>query len=312
MEVDRPADHLQVLYRGPLASCNYSCPYCPFAKRRDSREALKRDAAALERFVAWAEAQDGRRELSILFTPWGEALIRSHYQAAMIRLSQAPHVRSVAMQTNLSCSTGWMAECSPERAAFWCTWHPGETPQEKFLEKRRSMDELGLRYSVGVVGRREHFDAIAALREALAPHVYLWVNALAPRRSGYYGAADVEFLTSVDPLFEISLKGARSRGRACLTGETAIAVDGDGEARRCHFVEERLGNIYEPGFDEALKQRVCPNAVCKCHIGYAFMSDMAFGDLFGDSLAHRIPARSLRREDAMLRLDAELNFPLVQ
>ena len=32
---------MKILYRGPLASCNYDCPYCPFAKRRDSTEQLR-------------------------------------------------------------------------------------------------------------------------------------------------------------------------------------------------------------------------------------------------------------------------------
>jgi hypothetical protein len=290
--------HLQILYRGPLASCNYSCSYCPFAKRRDSRETLRRDAGALARFVGWAEAQAGRRELSILFTPWGEALIRPHYQDAMTRLSHAPHVRSAAIQTNLSCSTKWMARCAPERAAFWCTYHPDETPLAPFLEKCRSMDALGLSYSVGAVGARERFGAIAALREALPPRVYLWINALTPRRANYYTPADIGFLSGIDPLFEINLAGVRSRGRRCLTGETAIAVNGEGEARRCHFVPDILGNIYAPDFEEALSPRPCPNAACKCHIGYAFMPGIGFAGLFGDSLAHRLPRRSLSVADA--------------
>ena len=32
---------MRILYRGPLASCNYDCPYCPFAKRRDSADQLR-------------------------------------------------------------------------------------------------------------------------------------------------------------------------------------------------------------------------------------------------------------------------------
>ena len=59
---------LTVLYRGALASCDYACPYRPFAKRRDSREQLRADRAALERFTAWAAAQRDDR-LSVLFTP---------------------------------------------------------------------------------------------------------------------------------------------------------------------------------------------------------------------------------------------------
>ena len=63
-----------ILYRGPLSSCNYACGYCPFAKRRDTRAALARDAADLARFVDWVRGQ--RRALRVLFTPWGEALVR--------------------------------------------------------------------------------------------------------------------------------------------------------------------------------------------------------------------------------------------
>ena len=45
--------HLSILWRGPLASCNYGCAYCPFAKKVDSRAELARDRRALERFVDW-------------------------------------------------------------------------------------------------------------------------------------------------------------------------------------------------------------------------------------------------------------------
>ena len=47
----RPDDGLTVLWRGSLESCNYGCPYCPFAKTTDDRDALAADRAALERFA---------------------------------------------------------------------------------------------------------------------------------------------------------------------------------------------------------------------------------------------------------------------
>src|SRR5690606_26196350 len=91
--------HLTLLYRGPLASCDYDCPYCPFAKRRDSPGTLRADRAALERFTEWvaarAEQAPGTR-FSVLFTPWGEGLVRSWYRRAMVRLSHLPHVERVA------------------------------------------------------------------------------------------------------------------------------------------------------------------------------------------------------------------------
>ena len=66
---------LSVLYRGPLASCNYDCAYCPFAKHRSSEEELAADRAGLRRFVDWVTS-GAAEALEILFTPWGEVLVR--------------------------------------------------------------------------------------------------------------------------------------------------------------------------------------------------------------------------------------------
>jgi MoaA/NifB/PqqE/SkfB family radical SAM enzyme len=45
-----------------LASCNYDCPYCPFAKRHDPPELLRADRAALARFTDWVGRRMMRRE----------------------------------------------------------------------------------------------------------------------------------------------------------------------------------------------------------------------------------------------------------
>ena len=55
----RPGAAISILYRGPLSSCNYACGYCPFAKRRETREELAADARALGRFVDWVGRQGG-------------------------------------------------------------------------------------------------------------------------------------------------------------------------------------------------------------------------------------------------------------
>src|SRR4051794_19493451 len=146
--------NLQILYRGPLSSCNYGCPYCPFAKRDETYAQLEGDRAALARFVEWITAQH-EVELSVLFTPWGEALIRRWYQQAIIDLTALPHVRKVAIQTNLSCRLDWVDECDREKLGLWCTYHPGETPRERFLAQCRTLDAMKVRYSVGVVGIKE-------------------------------------------------------------------------------------------------------------------------------------------------------------
>src|SRR5215469_4153283 len=78
--------NLSILYRGPLSSCNYGCPYCPFAKHAETDEEHATDRRALERFLVWVEGRPQDR-LSVFFTPWGEALIRKRYQQALVRLT---------------------------------------------------------------------------------------------------------------------------------------------------------------------------------------------------------------------------------
>lgn len=293
---------LSILYRGHLASCNYGCDYCPFAKRHDTREALARDYAALTRFVAWIERRPADR-FKLLFTPWGEALIRKPYREAMTRLSHMANVDRVAIQTNLSCDLEWVADCHLGRVAFWCTYHPGEVARQAFLDQCRALDRIGARHSVGIVGLKEHLDEIDAVRAALPPSTYLWINAY-KRIAGYYTAAEIERIVAIDPLFELNLEVYRSAGRACRAGEEAITVDGDGNVRRCHFVRDVIGNIYDAAFDDVLRPRPCNAAACRCHIGYVHMRDLDLYTLFGDGVLERIPALAPDRELARLRLAA--------
>ena len=80
--------NLSVLYRGQLSSCNYSCSYCPFAKRTESKARLTEDRRGLAAFVNWIAVQT-QHHWKVLFTPWGEALVRTWYQGALARLKSA-------------------------------------------------------------------------------------------------------------------------------------------------------------------------------------------------------------------------------
>lgn len=290
---------LTIRYRGPLSGCNYDCAYCPFAKTTDSRATLAEDRSALERFCGWAERRT--EPLSILFTPWGEALVRQHYRAAMIRLSHLAHIGTVAIQTNLSRSPDWASEADPARIAFWVTWHPTETPLAPFLARLAVLDRLGIGYSVGVVAVRTHFDAIARLRAKLPPHVYLWINA-EESLQGQYSPAEVERLVAIDPLFELNNRAYASAGLSCGAGHSSITVRGDGSAWRCHFVETPIGNIYAPDFEQALYPRLCPKGSCNCHIGYSDLDMLDFAGLFGDGRLER-RAASPTRIQAQARLE---------
>ncbi|MBT0772814.1 radical SAM protein [Kineosporia sp. J2-2] len=278
-------DRLSVLYRGPLASCNYDCPYCPFAKRVDPPPLLREDRAALGRFVDWVvETTDVR--LSILFTPWGEGLIRSWYREAIVRLSHQDHVDRVSIQTNLAARVDWMADAAPT-AALWATYHPGQVTLERFLARCRRLDEIGRRYSVGVVGLPGHHEAALELRAALEPSVYLWVNAA---EGHTYSPEEEARWTALDPRFGDSVRPHVSFGQPCHAGESAVSVIGDGTVRRCHFIDTPLGNLYDGSWRQALRPRPCTNRICDCHIGYVHLKPLGLYDVYGPGVLERILA----------------------
>jgi hypothetical protein len=281
---------LTILYRGPLASCDYDCPYCPFAKRRDSTAQLRADRASLDRFTTWAREQSGDR-LSVLFTPWGEGLVRSWYRKALVGLSHEPHIDRVAIQTNLSCRTEWLAEADPGTVALWCTYHPGQTPYERFLGKARRLAGMGIRFSVGIVGLPGHLEHARRLRGELPEHVYLWVNAA---EGHTYTDEEAALWSELDPLFPFSRHPHRSAGSACRTGSTVVSVDGEGTVRRCHFVKAELGNLYDGSFRAALAPRPCPLAVCDCHIGYVHLETLPLYDVFAGGVLERVPTVEAR------------------
>ncbi|GAA3230610.1 STM4011 family radical SAM protein [Actinocorallia longicatena] len=275
---------LTILYRGPLASCDYDCGYCPFAKRRDTPAQLRADRAALERFVSWAETRPF--ELSVLFTPWGEGLARSWYRDALVRLSLLPHVGRVAIQTNLSHRTSWVEAADTSRLALWTTYHPDQVPYDRFLAKSLDLTSRGVRHSVGVVGFPAHLEAARRLRADLPPATYLWVNAA---EGLTYTDAEAADWTELDPLFPYSRHPHASAGAACRTGEDVISVDGEGTVRRCHFVPTVLGNLYDGSYRAALGPRPCPKPSCDCHIGYLHLRTLPLYDVFAGGLLERIP-----------------------
>lgn len=278
-----------ILYRGPLSSCNYGCDYCPFAKTTNTREELRDDEEKLGRFVDWVQ---GRPEsIGVLFTPWGEALYHRAYQQAITRLSHLPNVRRVSIQTNLSARLGWLADGMPGKVALWTTFHPSQTPRGKFVAQCAELDRLGIAHSVGVVGLKEAISDIEALRGELNPATYLWVNAY-KRQAEYYSAEGLARLEAVDPLFPVNNRHHPSKGETCRAGASVFSVDGEGTMRRCHFIRLPIGNIYEAGFESALRERPCTNEVCGCHIGYVHLDRLDLYGTFGEGVLERIPLRS--------------------
>lgn len=282
---------LSILYRGPLSSCNYACAYCPFAKKHESDAEHAVDAAALERFVRWCEAYG--KPLRVFFTPWGEALTQRRYQDALARLTHQAHVEKAAVQTNLSARLDWLDACEPSKLGVWATYHPDQVQRPRFLAQCEALRAKGVAFSVGVVGFPTVKDELLAVRAALPPDVYVWVNAVKSLADAYT-ADDLATFTRVDPLFPLNLKAHPSKGRACRGGETVISVDGDGTVRSCHFLRAPLGNLYAPDFEQVLKPRACSAATCGCHIGYVHLDELGLDQVFGSGILERVPKREWR------------------
>ncbi|MBC8288856.1 MAG: radical SAM protein, partial [Planctomycetes bacterium] len=280
--------NLTILYRGPLSSRNYDCHYCPFGKHQESSEELAADRAALSRFVRRVE-ELSEITLSIFFTPWGEALVRRSYQQALATLSRLPHVRRVAIQTNLSCPLNWLDECDISKIGLWCTWHPSQVGRPEFIQQCHELSRRGVSYSAGMVGLHEDFGEMARLREDLPEGTYFWVNAYKDQPD-YYSPEEVDWLESLDPLFRTNTIRHPSRGRSCRAGATAMTVDGEGTMRRCHFVREPIGNFYDDNFTESLAERPCPNDTCGCHIGYVHLDELQLYPVYGAGLLERVPS----------------------
>ncbi|MDP6045104.1 MAG: STM4011 family radical SAM protein [Phycisphaerae bacterium] len=276
-----------LVYRGPLAGCNYACGYCPFARQAAGPENLQEDRQATARFVGWL-AQCGLSDMGVQFTPRGEALIRPWRQDAVVDISRIPSVSKVAIQTNLSCDLSWLERCDLSRVGLWCTYHPRQVSRQNFLDQCRTLDRLGVRYSVGVVGLREQFGEIAAMRAHLPRRVYLWINAF-KSQGPYYEPGEIRDLTKIDPLFSLSTHRHASKGKPCQCGQNIFAVDGDGTVRRCHFVSGAIGNLYTDDLAQLATPQPCPNETCGCHIGYIHMPELNGPELFGDGILERIP-----------------------
>ena len=100
-------------------------------------------------------------------------------------------------------------------------------------------------------------------------------------------------LAVIDPLFPLNNQRHESLGHACRAGSSVLSVDGDGEVTRCHFITERLGNLYQQRLEELLHARPCTNDTCGCHIGYVHLERLRLYPVFLGGVLERIPANFL-------------------
>ena len=287
---------LKILYRGPLSSCNYDCGYCPFAKHHETAAELAVDRKSLEQFVEWVLSRQNDR-LSIFFTPWGEALTRPWYHDAFAKLSHCGHVAKTAVQTNLSFHLDWLSKCDLRRLGFWCTFHPSQTNRKEFLQQCKKLYDQCVSFSVGMVGLKEDINEARSLRAELPDDVYMWINAYKDEPD-YYEESDIQAFASIDPRFHDNLANYPSLGKSCDAGSRVVSVNGNGDVSRCHFIKEKLGNLYKTEITEMLSPRRCTKQTCECHIGYVHMPELQLHKIYGEGILERVPSASTQRCEA--------------
>ncbi|WP_282942358.1 STM4011 family radical SAM protein [Paenibacillus sp. RC67] len=277
-----------IYFRGSLTSCNYDCPYCPFSKNIDSTETLAKDRQQVKAFVDWVRAQEesGHR-FSVFFNPYGEGLTHRWYTEALIELSHMKHVNKAAIQTNLSAKLDWADELNPATAAFWVTYHPGQTEEGRFLKQCEKLYFRKIPFSVGSVGVKSAFESISSLRNALPDDVYMWVNAFKDKPD-YYSAENIDFLTRIDPHFTLNAVDYDSLGKQCKAGQNVFYVQGDGRVKRCYKDRQVLGNLYRDGIEGLTQIRSCRMKQCDCYIGYIHMPELQLEPIYGERLLERI------------------------
>ncbi|MFS0722552.1 STM4011 family radical SAM protein [Paenibacillus sp. 1P07SE] len=277
-------------YRGKLASCNYGCPYCPFSKRVDDAVVLSRDREQLETFIDWTGEQAAAGHmLSIFFNPYGEALIHRWYREGIVRLSRMQHTQRIAIQTNLSAKLGWTEQLTPGKLSIWATYHPGEVTESAFLARCSELIERGIPFSVGTVGVREAFGAIASMRSALPDQVYMWINAFKDKPD-YYTPEETEWLSKLDPLFMYNLQDYDSKDQYCRAGDEVFYVQGDGRVKRCYKDRQVIGHLYRDGLEKLASPRLCRMQSCDCYIGYIHLPGALPDGLYGSRALERIAA----------------------
>ena len=263
-------------YRGSLKSCNYSCSYCPFSKRKGSVKALQEDKEALFRFVEKIE-QENAICGAVQIVPYGEALIHSYYWEALARLSQKESLDAIGAQSNFSFPVEKMLDvfCEnggrKEKLRLWGTFHPEMVTVEKFVEQCKQLFEAQIKFSVGVVGVPENLGLIQEFRSLLPDSIYLWVNKMDGLKRKYT-QEEIDTILEVDEYFELELRHHKSDVWLC--GKNRF-VEANGTMRRCNICPQQVGNFYTDVTEKKLiqqedfgKTQLCTRKECSCFLSY--------------------------------------------
>ena len=286
-----------IYYRGYARSCNYQCSYCPFSKQKITQRQLDCDRDALKRFVKFAEQKP--ENLTIMFVPYGEALIQPYYQQSMAYLTSFSHIKAVGAQTNLSFSIESLLEeirlagGKVSKLRLWCSYHPDMVSEDRFLEQCHRLVQAGISFCVGGVAVPENTERLKHLRSRLHPAVYLWLN----RQDGLkrnYTQEEFQAFCDIDPLFDLQfVKRNRTLNHnaagGCTAGSKSIFAEYNGDYRACNISRVTLGNLYEESEAETWS---CKSSSCWCYLAWVHQFTTKEELLFGKEKYFRIPDKS--------------------
>lgn len=259
----------QWYYRGSLKSCNYSCSYCPFSKKRGSSRELETDREQFFRFIKRLEELEEKRA-AVQIVPYGEGMIHAYYWEGLARLSNISGMEAVGAQSNLSFPVEKMLDHFLEKGGqlqklrLWGTFHPEMTSVEQFWQQCEYLSKRQVTYCVGAVGNPANLPQIQRLRKKLDASIYLWIN----RMEGLgrnYRQEEVRQFREIDGYFDLELRHYRSDETLC---GNQIFVEADGSMRRCNLCKpgNQNQNLYEvlPEY----KQLSCTRKECGCYLAY--------------------------------------------
>lgn len=260
-------------YRGALKSCNYGCYYCPFAKRASSERELEKDKALLLKFCNYIIDNTFEIPITLLFTPYGEALLHDYYIDAFAMLSRCANIAKVSCQTNLSFDAEHFIDRIDEgggdlsKIALWSTFHPTETRADIFLSKLHYLCRYII-LSAGAVADPSSISDIVDMANNMPEGVYFWLNKMA-KMGRRYTEEELKIFKGLYPLFQLELSRFKADIDRCAGGSESLFIDEAGGCYACNMSGIKLGSIYS-GYT---KPNDCKGR-CDCFLAYSNRDDI--------------------------------------
>ncbi len=262
-------------YRGLLKSCNYTCAYCVFAKQPFRKKEITNDQKRLEDFCDRLKSMPFEQPISLMFTPYGEALIHSYYMETFAMLSKQPNIAKISCQTNFSFSTKKFMDVLITNGAdvskinLWCTFHPSMTSLEDFVAKVYELKNK-INLCVGIVGDPNQIEIMKELRATLPSDIYLWINAM-DGLGRVYTKLEVEQFSKIDPFFYLEKEHRKADIQKCDGGNESVFITANGDVFPCNRSKYKIGNFYKT---TEIKQIDNCHGRCDCFLAYSNRRDI--------------------------------------